>query len=147
MVAHIELPALDKTSGPATFSQPVVTGLLREQLGFQGLDLYRRDEHGRGHEVGHGSGENAVKAVLAGIDVVLDSRDTMDAFRGLKAAVESRPDSAGAARGVGAPHPDGEGAARPASDARGQSRSGAARSSARGATRRSRGRSASARSR
>ena len=37
MVGHIELPALDTASGPATFSQPVVTGLLRTQLGFDGL--------------------------------------------------------------------------------------------------------------
>ena len=37
MVAHVEMPALDKTPGPATFSQPVVTGLLRQQLGFHGL--------------------------------------------------------------------------------------------------------------
>ena len=34
-------------------------------------------------------GENAVKAVLAGIDVVLDPPDPLDAFRGLKAAAES----------------------------------------------------------
>jgi beta-N-acetylhexosaminidase len=33
--------------------------------------------------------ENAVKAVLAGNDLVLDSRDTWASYRGLKAAVES----------------------------------------------------------
>jgi beta-N-acetylhexosaminidase len=33
--------------------------------------------------------ENAVKAFTAGIDVLIDFPDTMDAFRGLKAAVES----------------------------------------------------------
>ncbi len=88
MVAHIELPALDKTPGPATFSHPVVTGLLRDDLGFQGL-IYS-DAMNMEAVVQMGSaGENAVKAVLAGIDVVLDSRDTMDAFRGLKGAVES----------------------------------------------------------
>jgi beta-glucosidase-like glycosyl hydrolase len=88
MVAHIELPALDKTSGPATFSRPVVTGLLREQLGFQGL-IYS-DAMNMDAVVKMGSsGENAVKAVLAGIDVVLDSPDTMDAYRGVKAAVDS----------------------------------------------------------
>ncbi|MGH9173827.1 MAG: glycoside hydrolase family 3 protein, partial [Vicinamibacterales bacterium] len=88
MVAHIELPALDKTPGPATFSRPVVTGLLRDELGFEGL-IYS-DAMNMDAVVQMGSaGENAVKAVLAGIDVVLDSRDTMDAFRGLKAAVDS----------------------------------------------------------
>ena len=87
MVAHIELPALDKTSGPATFSRPVVTGLLRDELGFDGL-IYS-DAMNMDAVVKMGSaGENAVKAVLAGIDVVLDSRDTMDAFRGVQAAVD-----------------------------------------------------------
>ena len=88
MVAHIELLALDKTPGPATFSRPVVTGLLREALGFDGL-IYS-DAMNMDAVVKMGTaGENAVKAVLAGIDVVLDSRDTMDAFRGVKAAVDS----------------------------------------------------------
>ena len=88
MVAHIELPALDKTVGPATFSQPVVTGLLREQMGFDGLIFTDAMNMDAVVEMGR-SGENAVKAVLAGVDVVIDSPDTMDAFRGLKAAVES----------------------------------------------------------
>jgi beta-N-acetylhexosaminidase len=88
MVAHIELPALDKAPGPATFSRAVVTGLLRDELRFDGL-IYS-DAMGMDAVVKMGSaGENAVKAVLAGIDVVLDSRDTMEAFRGMKAAVDS----------------------------------------------------------
>jgi beta-glucosidase-like glycosyl hydrolase len=88
MVAHIELPAIDKTSGPATFSQPVITSLLREQMRFDGL-IYT-DAMNMDAVVKMGSsGENAVKAVLAGVDVVLDSPDTMDAFRGLKSAVDS----------------------------------------------------------
>ena len=88
MVAHIELPALDKTGGPATFSRPVITGLLREQMRFDGL-IYT-DAMNMDAVVKMGSsGDNAVKALLAGVDVVLDSPDTMDAFRGIKAAVES----------------------------------------------------------
>jgi hypothetical protein len=88
MVAHVEMPALDKTAGPATFSQPVVTGLLREELGFQGLIVSDAMNMNAVTLLGS-AGENAVKAFRAGIDVILDSRDTMDAFRGLKAAVES----------------------------------------------------------
>jgi beta-N-acetylhexosaminidase len=88
MVAHIEMPTLDTVPGPATFSRPVVTGLLREELQFEGLvytDAMNMDAVAR-----LGSpGENAVKAVLAGIDVVLDAPDTMDAFRSLKRSVES----------------------------------------------------------
>jgi len=88
MVAHIELPALDATRGPATFSHPVVTGLLRKELGFEGLVFTDAMNMDAVTKMGT-SGENAVKAVLAGIDVVLDSPDTMDAFRGVKAAVAS----------------------------------------------------------
>jgi beta-N-acetylhexosaminidase len=88
MVAHISLPALDPSAAPATFSQPVVTGLLREQLEFRGLiftDSMLMDGVAR---LGT-SAANAVQAVLAGNDMVLDSPDMLDAFRGLKGAVES----------------------------------------------------------
>jgi beta-glucosidase-like glycosyl hydrolase len=88
MVAHIELPALDKTPTPATFSHAVVTGLLREQLGFDGL-IYTDSMNMDAVTKMGSSGENAVRAVLAGVDMVLDSPDTMDAFRGLRAAVDA----------------------------------------------------------
>ena len=88
MVAHVEMPALDTTAGPATFSRAVVTGLLREQLGFTGLIVSDAMNMSAVTAMGT-AGQNAVKAFLAGIDLILDSRDTMDAFRGLKAAVES----------------------------------------------------------
>jgi beta-N-acetylhexosaminidase len=66
----------------------VVTGLLRERLGFSGLiftDSMLMDGVAR---LGS-SGELAVKAVLAGNDMVLDPVDVFDAYRGLKAAVDS----------------------------------------------------------
>ncbi|PJE97002.1 beta-N-acetylhexosaminidase [Streptomyces carminius] len=37
MTAHIVVPALDPSGVPATMSHPIVTGLLREELGFDGL--------------------------------------------------------------------------------------------------------------
>ncbi|GAA2456824.1 glycoside hydrolase family 3 protein [Streptomyces macrosporus] len=37
MTAHIVVPALDPTGVPATMSHPIITGLLREELGFDGL--------------------------------------------------------------------------------------------------------------
>ena len=87
MVAHIELPALDTTPGPATFSEPVITDLLRGQLGFRGLiytDAMNMDAVAK---MGS-SGENAVRALRAGIDVVLDPPDPLDAFRGVRAALD-----------------------------------------------------------
>lgn len=88
MVAHVEMPALDESGGPATFSAPVVTGLLREQLRFQGLvvtDSMLMDGVAR---LGT-PGENAVRAVLAGHDLILDPPDTIAAFHGIREAVAS----------------------------------------------------------
>ncbi len=88
MVAHTELPAIDADAGPATFSQKVTTGLLREELGFAGLvfsDALKMDAITRMVS----PGDAAVKAVLAGIDVVLDSPDPAEAVRAIKSAVES----------------------------------------------------------
>jgi beta-glucosidase-like glycosyl hydrolase len=88
MIAHIELPALDPSKVPATLSRPVVTGLLRERLNFQGLvftDSMLMDGVAR---MGS-SGDLAVRAFLAGNDMILDPVDVLDAFRGLKAAVDS----------------------------------------------------------
>ena len=88
MTAHIELPALDPSKVPATLSGPVVTGLLRERLGFQGL-VFTDSMLMDGVTRMGSSGELAVKAFLAGNDMILDPVDVLDAFRGLKAAVDS----------------------------------------------------------
>lgn len=86
MVAHVALPALDAADRPATFSSAVVTGLLREELGFDGVvysDSMRMDAVAAMAE----PGEAAVRALEAGIDVVLDSPDPEGAQRGIREAV------------------------------------------------------------
>jgi beta-N-acetylhexosaminidase len=88
MVAHIELPAIDKTPGPATFSPVVVEGLLRKEMGFNGI-IYSDSMKMAAIAKMAGPGEAAVKAVQAGIDVVLDSPDPLAAVRAIKAAVET----------------------------------------------------------
>jgi beta-N-acetylhexosaminidase len=88
MVAHIELPTLDPAKGPATLSQHIISRLLREQLRFNGLIVTDSMNMDGVAKLGT-PGENAVKAFLAGNDVLLDFTDTLAAFRGLKAAVES----------------------------------------------------------
>lgn len=37
MVAHLSIPALDSTGTPASISKPIVTGLLKEKLGYKGI--------------------------------------------------------------------------------------------------------------
>jgi beta-N-acetylhexosaminidase len=88
MVAHIELPALESEKVPATFSRAVVTDLLRRDLAHEGLivtDAMKMDAITRMVS----PGEAAVRAVRAGVDLVLDSPDPVAAFTALKAAVAS----------------------------------------------------------
>jgi len=89
MAAHIVLPSLDaRPSTPATFSQPIVDGILRKDAGFQGLvytDSMSMDAVTRLVA----PGEGAVRAVEAGVDQVLHSPDPIAAIDGLKQAVTS----------------------------------------------------------
>ncbi len=69
MSAHILFPALDPKL-PATLSRPILTGLLRQRLGFQGAIL--TDDMAMGAIKRHfGAGEAALKAVQAGADLLL----------------------------------------------------------------------------
>ena len=37
MTAHISVPALDPSGDPATLSKPIITGILREEMGYDGV--------------------------------------------------------------------------------------------------------------
>ena len=74
MPAHVCFPALDPLGLPATLSEPILRGLLREKLGFNGLivsDSFRMDALGGGER----EEENILAALGSGVDVVLDPRD------------------------------------------------------------------------
>jgi beta-N-acetylhexosaminidase len=89
MTGHIELPALDPSPNtPTTLSEPIVTGLLRKELGFEGL-VYTDSMGMAGVTALYDPGEAAVRAVKAGNDVVLHSPDDGRAFAALCAAVRS----------------------------------------------------------
>jgi beta-N-acetylhexosaminidase len=70
MPAHLSVPALDPSGAPATLSEPMLTGLLRKELGFQGLiatdalDMQGVTKQGS-------AGAVAVRAIEAGADVLL----------------------------------------------------------------------------
>ncbi len=113
MVAHIAIPALDPSPAPplreapkdaeylvspkeisaqatvpSTLSAPVVTELLRNQLGFTGLvvtDSMRMNGVAAYYE----PGEAAIRALLAGVDMVLMSGDADAAIKAVLAAVKS----------------------------------------------------------
>ena len=86
MVAHIEMPAIDPERQPATFSPKVIGTLLRP--GFDGLiysDAMKMDAI---TEMAS-PGEAAVRAVKAGIDVILDSPDSAAAAAAIVNAVKA----------------------------------------------------------
>lgn len=88
MTGHIQMPALDAApSTPATLSRPIVTGLLRDELGFGGL-VYTDSMSMQAVAAMLPPGEAAVRALQAGNDVVLHSPDPVAAFRAIRAAVE-----------------------------------------------------------
>ncbi len=70
MTAHIVYPALDPQNVPATLSEPVLSGLLRRELGFEGVII--TDSMSMKAIADHyGVGPAAVMAIEAGADIVL----------------------------------------------------------------------------
>jgi beta-N-acetylhexosaminidase len=71
MTAHIVFPALDDTPGlPATLSWPILTGLLREEMGFEGV-IFTDSMAMQAVANRFGVGQAAVMAIEAGADVIL----------------------------------------------------------------------------
>jgi beta-glucosidase-like glycosyl hydrolase len=86
MVAHMEMPALDPERQPATFSQKIISGLLRPE--FDGLIFTDAMNMGAITKMTT-PGEAAVRAVKAGIDVVLDTPDAAAASIAIANAIKS----------------------------------------------------------
>jgi len=84
MTAHVVMPAVDPDS-PATLSAPVMTGLLREELGFKGLIVTDALEMAGIRPAW--TGEAAVRSIQAGADVLLLPRQTEVAIQSVVRAV------------------------------------------------------------
>lgn len=85
MAGHLAVPSLDGSEAPATLSPAVIDGLLRREMGFDGLiltDAMEMDGVG-----GTWSGAAAVRAVAAGADMVLLPPDPAVAIRSIVRAV------------------------------------------------------------
>jgi beta-N-acetylhexosaminidase len=70
MTAHIALPMIGEGNEPATVSAKVLTGILRDELGWDGLVITDGLEM-QGVIEKYGAGEAAVRAVNAGADMVM----------------------------------------------------------------------------
>jgi beta-N-acetylhexosaminidase len=88
MTAHIAVPALAPPDLPATLAPAILTGLLREGLGFKGLVITDALEMG-GIAKGFSSGEACVRALEAGADALLMPTDPDAAIKAVVAAVQS----------------------------------------------------------
>ena len=88
MVSHVCFPKAFGDNTPASLSKKVVTGWAREKLQYQGILITDAMSMGAISD-NYQPAEAAVKAIQAGIDIVLDPKDFDAAYQGVLAAVKS----------------------------------------------------------
>ena len=86
MTAHLAVPAIEPEEIPATISQKVLTGLLREELGFKGIIVTDAMDM-QGLTKQFGPGEASVRALEAGVDMLLMPTDPEQAINAVMAAI------------------------------------------------------------
>jgi len=89
MIAHLNIPALDATPNqPSTLSKPIVTDLLRNEMGFDGL-IFTDALNMEGVAKYYAPGETEVKAFMAGNDILLFPKDVAKAIVAMRSAVSN----------------------------------------------------------
>jgi beta-N-acetylhexosaminidase len=94
MIAHITVPSIEPDPNrPASVSAKVITGVLKDQLGFKGLVVTDALDMGALTRVFSGtvaqiSAQEAVEAIQAGNDMVIIPADLEGAYNGLLQAVK-----------------------------------------------------------
>jgi beta-N-acetylhexosaminidase len=90
MIAHMDIPALDNTKDlPSTLSRPIVTGILKDSLGFKGLVVSDAMEM-KAVTKYFPNGEADVRAFLAGNDIIELSANSALAIRKIKKAIRKK---------------------------------------------------------
>lgn len=87
MSAHLQFPALDDSGTPATLSQPIMTDLLRDEMGFEGVVVTDSLEM-EGVRANYSDAEIPVKALQAGADLLLMPEDLEVAYDAVIDAVD-----------------------------------------------------------
>ncbi|MEH0633875.1 glycoside hydrolase family 3 protein [Streptomyces bottropensis] len=88
MTAHIMVPALDPSGDPATLSRPILTGILRGELGYDGVVV--TDSLGmQGVREKYGDDQVPVLALRAGVDQLLNPPSIDVAWNAVLAAVRA----------------------------------------------------------
>jgi beta-N-acetylhexosaminidase len=88
MTAHMAVKALEPEEIPATVSSKILTGVLREELKFNGLIVTDAMDM-QGLAAMFDTAEAAVRSIEAGADVLLMPHKAEDAIRGIVNAVKS----------------------------------------------------------
>ncbi|QZY30692.1 glycoside hydrolase family 3 protein [Nocardioides coralli] len=89
MTAHITVPSLDPSGDPATLSRPILTGILREEMGFDGVVITDALEMAGVREK-YGDDRVPVLALKAGADMLLMPPDLELARTEVLEAVRTR---------------------------------------------------------
>lgn len=88
MSAHLDVPALDSTNTASSLSRPVITGLLKNEMGFKGIvvtdALNMKGVAGR-----YSSGEISARAVLAGNDLLEFVEDVTQSINTIRLYLDS----------------------------------------------------------
>ncbi len=88
MVAHLNIPSLDTAKkSVSSLSKPIVTGILRNKLGFKGL-IFTDALGMKGVTKLYSPGETEVAALVAGVDVLLMPENVKIAFAKIKEAIK-----------------------------------------------------------
>jgi beta-N-acetylhexosaminidase len=87
MSFHGVMPALDSSGVPATLSHNVMTGVLRGELGFNGIIISDAMDM-KGGLIQYGLAEAVKRAIAAGLDVILQPSDVIQAIDAIVAGVK-----------------------------------------------------------
>ncbi len=88
MTAHARYPHWDESGRCATLSRPIITGLLRSKLGFQGAVVSDSLLMEGVKLQATSEGELAVEALQAGVDILLDVADPVSTLAAVEQSVD-----------------------------------------------------------
>ncbi|MCB2286809.1 glycoside hydrolase family 3 protein [Clostridium algidicarnis] len=88
MISHITIPNITSDGIPASLSNEIIEGKLRKELGYKGVVISDAMEMGAITKK-YSSEESAVKAVLAGVDIILMPESFVESYNGIYDAVKN----------------------------------------------------------
>ncbi len=90
MVGHMNIPAFDPSGTPSSISKPIVTGLLREKLGFDGIIITDAlNMYGVSKDSGLEKRDIPLAAYKAGVDILLMPEDVEESISVIENALRN----------------------------------------------------------